>query len=238
MNSGIILGTNGKQQAIYLEHMGNDLSVVQAAKVSFADDVNMQHFITRAEASLRGEKRSHEALIDYLAGHDHWTPFAHTAIKLRMSAPIPIRTQCFKHKQGFVENEESRRYITSRPELFVPDVFRQAPDADKVKQGSAGPHQFSAQVRAEYVRKCEDMINFYEGLIEDNVAPEQARFVLPQGCIVNWIWTGNLFSFANYCRKRLPSDAQGESRDLALMVAPIVQNLFPHSWAALMGDLE
>ena len=238
MNSGIILGTNGKQQAIYLEHMGNDLSVVQAAKVSFADDVNMQHFITRAEASLRGEKRSHEALIDYLAGHDHWTPFAHTAIKLRMSAPIPIRTQCFKHKQGFVENEESRRYITSRPELFVPDVFRQAPDADKVKQGSAGPHRYSAQIREEYIRRCEDMITFYEGLIEDNVAPEQARFVLPQGCIVNWIWTGNLFSFANYCRKRLPSDAQGESRDLALMVAPIVQSLFPHSWRALMGDLE
>lgn len=228
----------GFQQALYLEHMGNDLSVVQAAKVSFADDVDMQRFITRAEASLRGERRSHEALIDYLSGHDHWTPFAHTAIKLRMSAPIPIRTQCFKHKQGFVENEESRRYITSRPELFVPDVFRQAPDADKVKQGSAGPHPASEVWRAEYIERCQEMIDFYEALIKDGVAPEQARFVLPQGCIVNWIWTGNLFSFANYCRKRLPSDAQGESRDLALLVAPIIRGLFPYSWAALMGDLE
>lgn len=229
--------TIGTQNATYMEHMGNDLSVVQAAKVSFADDVNMQRFITRAEAAERGEKRSHEALIDYLSNHDHWTPFAHTAIKLRMSAPVPIRTQCFKHKQGFVENEESRRYITSRPELFVPDVFRQAPDADKVKQGSAGPHERSEEWRGVYMLRCLGMIDTYELMIQDGVAPEQARFVLPQGCIVNWIWTGNLFSFANYCRKRLPSDAQGESRDLALMVAPIIKQLFPYSWAALLGDL-
>jgi len=97
-------------KAEYIDHMGNDLSVVRAAKVSFANDDSVQMFLTEAVAEAlsveQGVKvRSHEALINYLAKHGHWTPFAHTSITLKMSAPVPIRTQCFKHKVGFVENE-------------------------------------------------------------------------------------------------------------------------------------
>ena len=116
--------------AEYIDHMGDDLSVVNAARVSF-DKVS--------DAMCDDDTR----LIRYLAKHNHWTPFAHTAIKLRIGAPVPIRTHSFKHKSGFVENEESRRYIDYRPEVFIPDVFRVA--ADNVKQGSGGVHYDSAE---------------------------------------------------------------------------------------------
>lgn len=224
--------------ALYVDHMGNDLSVVKAAKVSFANDVEVSSFITRLDAELHekatGQKvRSHEALIEYLASHDHWTPFAHTSITLRMSAPVPIRTQCYKHKAGFVENEESRRYISGRPVLFVPEVFRQAPDGDKVKQGSAGPHPDSSNIRKRYSGRCQDMIKFYEDLVAEGVAPEQARFVLPQGCEVNWYWTGSLYAYAQAWIKRSDSHAQEEIQDLFKPVDEIMSKLFPFSWKAL-----
>ena len=237
--------------ALYVDHMGSDLSVVKAAKVSFANDDTVSKFITDEDARrLNAEEalaaashpyttpkkiRSHEALIRYLATHDHWTPFAHTSITLRMSAPVPIRTQCFKHKVGFVENEESRRYISDRPVLFVPDVFRLAPDGDKVKQGSAGNHPQSEQWRTLYRDRCEDMIRLYEGMIADHVAPEQARLVLPQGVEVNWYWTGSLYAFANAWIKRTESHAQKEIQDLFIPIGEIMNQLFPVSWKALTG---
>lgn len=228
-------------KAVYEDHMGSDLSVVRAAKVSFANDGDATVFITAAMAEImsveQGVKvRSHEALINYLASHDHWTPFGHPQITLRMEAPVPIRTQCFKHKIGFVENEESRRYISSRPVLFVPDVFRQAPDGDKVKQGSAGAHENSAEWRASYIQRCENMIEFYMNMVDAGVAPEQARFALPQGCEVHWYWTGSLYAFAKAYNKRTEEHAQGEIRDLFGSIGPIIQPLFPYSWNALTGE--
>ena len=226
--------------AIYVDHMGDDLSVVKAAKVSFANDQGVQEFISDERAleleEATGQKvRSHEGLIRYLAKHEHWTPFAHTSITLRMQAPVPIRTQCFKHKVGFVENEESRRYISSRPELFVPDTFRLAPDGDKVKQGSAGDHPKSERIKEVYTARCNEMIDYYEVLIREGVAPEQARFVLPQGCEVNWYWTGSLYAYANAYNKRTEGHAQGEVTDLFLPIGDVMAELFPVSWAALTG---
>lgn len=238
-------------KAIYIDHMGSDLSVVRAAKVSFANDAEVMEFLTDERArdlqALYEEEaknipgavpkkiRSHEGLIRYLATHDHWTPFAHTSITLRMAAPVPIRTQCFKHKVGFVENEESRRYISTRPELFVPAHFRLAPDGDKVKQGSAGIHPDSEALKAHYTSTCQAMIDFYEELIDMKVAPEQARFVLPQGCEVNWYWTGSLYAYAMAYNKRTESHSQGEATDLFEPIGEIMAKLFPVCWAALTG---
>lgn len=221
-----------KQSATYVDHMGNDLSVVRAAKVSFADDQTVQRFIDDIEAQGLGV-RSHAALIRYLAKHNHWTPFAHTAITLRVSAPVPIRTQCFKHKQGFVENEESRRYISSRPTLFVPDEFRMAPQDGKTKQGSAGVHPRSAEWRFAYRVEAERMIKMYVDMISAGVCPEQARFILPQGCLVNWYWTGSLAAYARFYRQRSDSHAQKEVRDLAEMVGSLIEPLYPVSWKEL-----
>lgn len=219
-------------KAELIDHMGSDLSVVNAARVSF-DKVSEWDFEVEENWSCKLKLREEDAkLIRYLAKHDHWTPFAHTSISLRMQAPVPIRTQCFKHKQGLVENEESRRYISGRPTIFVPDEFRNAP-VGGAKQGSSGVHYDSKQWLVEYQEAARDCINLYEKMIADGVCPEQARFVLPQGCEVQWIWTGNLYAFANFYLKRTDKHAQKEIQDLAYMVGEIIQPLFPVSWEAL-----
>lgn len=218
-------------EAKYLDHMGDDLAVVMAAKVSFADDEDVQFFIDEIFAQHLG-CRSHTALIEYLARHNHWTPFAHTAIKLRMKAPIPIRTQCFKHKSGFVENEESRRYISCEPELFIPEHFREKPQGS-IKQGSGGPHPYSHFWEEQYIHQAKHCIKLYMQMLENDICPEQARFILPQGCQVNWVWTGSLAAYARYFNQRTDSHAQKESQDLAKQVGAIIQPLFPVSWDAL-----
>lgn len=229
--------------AQYINHMGDDLSVVNAARVSFDKESEWgweccgKPFQGMSAPSCCGlpEPRLKDAdarLIRYLAKHDHWTPFAHTSISLRMKAPVPIRTQCFKHKQGLVENEESRRYISSTPELFVPEEFRQKPEGS-IKQGSGETHPMSEVWRKLYIDQCNRSIEMYVAMLEDGVCPEQARFVLPQGCQVNWIWTGNLYAFANFYNKRTDSHAQVEIQQLAKQVGEIIQPLFPESWKAL-----
>jgi thymidylate synthase (FAD) len=218
-------------KAEYVDHMGSDLSIVNAARVSF-DKTSEWDWIDDDLGGYPVLKAADERLIHYLAKHDHWTPFAHTSITLRMKAPVPIRTQCFKHKQGLVENEESRRYISSRPELFIPEAFRAKPEGS-IKQGSAGIHPKSAYFRGEYAFYCGLAINLYEEMIADGVCPEQARFVLPQGVQVNWIWTGNLYAFANFYLKRTDAHAQQEVQQLAAMVGQVIAPLFPVSWKAL-----
>lgn len=230
-------------RAEYLDHMGDDLAVVNAARVSFDKESDWLYDLCDCDIDAKdaGEDCNCQAgrylaegdshLISYLARNGHWTPFAHTAIKLRMGAPVPIRTQCFKHKAGFVENEESRRYIDSKPELFVPVYFRTK--ADKVKQGSGGIHESSDKWLRRYCESAEHAIDLYSQMINDGVCPEQARFVLPQGVIVNWIWTGSLAAYARFYRQRTHSHAQQEARELAAAVGGLIQPLFPVSWAAL-----
>ena len=162
---------------------------------------------------------------------EHWVPFGHPHISLRVSAPIPIRVQCFKHKIGFVESEESRRYISSRPELYVPTCFRES--AISVKQGSAGPHTHSPYWKSTYLDICQKAIKVYDDMVSQGVCPEQARFVLPQGVEVNWVWTGSLYSFANFYNLRTDTHAQLEIQDLAHSIGDIIAPLYPVSWAAL-----
>ena len=214
-----------KLEAILVDHMGNDQSVVNAARVSFenADDE------TRTAAQDAG-------LINYLAKHNHWTPFAHTAITFKMKAPIPIRTQCFKHKQGFVENEESRRYISSTPEYYVP-TFRNS--VENKKQGSGEDLSEGDQTAAQWVysRWMETAIEMYEEALAHGICEEQARLYLPQGCMVNWVWTGSLAAYARFCKQRLDPHAQKEIQELAVLVSEQIAKLYPVSWKALTGDI-
>lgn len=238
--------------AEYVDHMGTDLSVVNAAKVSFANrsdtlsvkEIRLIYFLARGctEADWKNwiqaccdihDERDMSNIINELKHMaTHWTPFTHTAISIRMKAPVPIRTQCFKHKVGFTENEESRRYIQSTPELHVPEYFRSAPEGN-IKQGSAGKHPDSDSFLIRYRNSCSSALALYEDMVKNRVCPEQARFVLPQGVYVNWIWTGNLAAFARYYNQRTDSHAQEESQVLAKEVGKIVQHLFPISWEAL-----
>lgn len=239
-------------KAEYVDHMGSDDSVANAARVSFdklasmftpEENAGLIRFLARGCSTQKWRELIdsirccddpeiiEEILLEVKRMPEHWTPFAHTAITLRMGAPVPIRTQCFKHKQGLVENEESRRYISSRPELYVPDHFRRK--AANAKQGSGGVHPDSDLWLNVYRMQCEGAIAVYERMIANEVCPEQARLVLPQGVEVNWIWTGNLFAFANFFNKRTDSHAQKEIQELAHEVGRIIEPLFPVSWAAL-----
>ena len=162
---------------------------------------------------------------------EHWVPFSHPHLTLRMKAPVPIARQLFKHKVGFNESEESRRYVSHKPEYYVPDFFRSA--AANVKQGSGDKHHNNDFWLRHYKQHCIDAIGMYEQMIIDGVCPEQARFILPQGTEVNWVLTGSLYAFANLYNQRSDSHAQKEIQDVAHMIDDIISPLYPVSWQAL-----
>lgn len=209
-----------------VDHMGDDLLVVNAARVSFSkhkDDF----------------EESDERLLNFLAKNNHWTPFAHPTICLRMKAPVFVRTQCFKHKQGFVENEVSRRYVDDAPSFFTPEEWRGRPVNSK--QGSSDDVITDIYIRGFSTTPIEEaydvLLNhsqeLYEAMIENGVAPEQARMVLPQSMNTEWYWTGSLSAFARFYKQRSDPHAQKEIRDLAEMVGDIIEPLFPISWKVL-----
>ena len=206
----------------YIDHMGSDASVVKAARVSFAAD------------GLEFDGGRDSGLINYLAKHNHWTPFAHTSITLRMTAPVPIRTQCFKHKVGFSENEESRRYISSSPKFFIPQQFRKHPEGS-VKQGSGEDmHPTGNKYWRRHFQSNNSMcLDSYEMAIAGGMCPEQARFLLPQGMEVSWYWTGSLSAYARFYKQRTDPHAQQEIKILALEVGEILKPLYPVAWGAL-----
>jgi len=240
-------------QAIYERHYLSDRDVANFARQSFADladnfteeqNNNLIRFLARGMKSGDWDSlikkmvdttdySKAQALARYLRKiPEHWVPFGHPHITLRMKAPVPIARQAFKHKIGYVESEESRRYIKSVPEFFIPDVFRAA--AEDVKQGSAGEHLRSEEWKAKYRALAELSIQTYLAMIEDGVCPEQARFCLIQGVEVNWVWTGSLYAFAQAANARLDSHAQKEIQDLFKQVDAIIRPLYPVSWAALV----
>lgn len=222
----------------YVDHMGDDLTVVNAARVSFQKESawdGEQHWTGRIEGKKLTERD--QKLIRYLAKHNHWTPFAHPQITLRIKAPISIRTQFFKHKQGFVENEVSRRYVTDRPEYYIP-LWRKAP-SEGAKQGSSGfiesPEEIQTRTQ-KYVDVLDNCVQQYESLIESGVAPEQARFILPQGIFTEWWWTGSLAAYARFYNQRTDLHAQWEIQQYAEAVSKIIAKLFPESWSCLIKE--
>ena len=239
-------------KAVYENHYLTDRDVANYARQSFAklaenfseeQNNNLIRFLARGMQSgdwerlletleLADEADKVRDLAVYLRKiPEHWVPFGHPHITLRMQAPIPIRVQCFKHKIGFVESEESRRYISSRPEVFMPPYFRAK--AANVKQGSAGVHPMNEHWMRHYQNLTNVAVNMYEKMIDDGICPEQARFILPQGCEVNWVWTGSLYAYANFYNQRSDSHAQKEIQELADQVDKIIAPVFPVSWAAL-----
>jgi len=201
----------------YIDHMGSDLSVVNAARVSF----NKRHALLKLGADTK--------LIKYLAKHNHWTPFGHTAITLHIKAPIFVARQLGKHQVGMVWNEVSRRYVTDEPEFYEPEVWRKA--ADNVKQGSSDE---DAQVNDKWIGSVNKRaLSDYEALLEDGVCGEQARMVLPQSMYTEWYWTGNLKSFANVYNLRTDSHTQKETQEVAKQIGEVIGKLFPISWKEL-----
>jgi thymidylate synthase (FAD) len=220
-----------------VDYMGSDLSVVNAARVSFNKESSWDsepHWSGSQERKLSAKDSK---LIRYLAEHKHWTPFAHTGITLRIKAPISIRTQLFKHKVGFVENEISRRYVSYEPDLYYP-YFRGKP-SNGAKQGSDDfitDPKVKEIIDKKYRDVAEQSITIYDELLEAGVAPEQARFVLPQGVYTEWWWTGSLSAYARVYTQRIDPHAQWEVREYARAIGEIIEPLFPESWTVLTGN--
>jgi thymidylate synthase (FAD) len=218
----------------YVMHMGDDLTVVNAARVSFNKESAWQEHDHEGNGILTNKD---EKLISYLAKHKHWTPFAHPQITLRIKAPIFIRTQLFKHKVGFVENEVSRRYVSDSPEFYFPR-WRGKP-TNGAKQGSEDFMEIDDSyntVNRHYEMTTREALQTYEELLARGVAPEQARSVLPQGTYTEWWWTGSLSAFARVYHQRIDSHAQWEVQQYAAAIGEIIQPLFPISWKTLTNQ--
>jgi thymidylate synthase (FAD) len=202
--------------ATYLKHMGDDLDVVNAAKVSFAKE-------------SKEFNDNSDRLIKYLAKHRHMSPFGHCFARFHVKAPIFVARQLVKHK--FLRwNEVSRRYVDDEPEFYTPDVWRGR--AEDKKQGSAGEVKLPYLVPHEFYRSA---LYEYQTLLEAGVAPEQARMVLPQSTMTEWWWSGSLDAFADMCNLRCTGDTQLETRLVANDICDKMRELFPVSWLALRG---
>lgn len=205
-----------------IDHMGNDLSVVNSARVSFD-----KH---SAELTEKDAK-----LIGYLADHGHWSPFAHTSVQFRIKAPIFVARQLVKHQIGLSWNECSRRYVDSPPEFYHPTVWRGRPLNSK--QGSDG--EVKDQSTPQKVLEQTHLLAFknYNILINQGVAPEQARMMLPQSLMTEWFWTGSLYAFARVCQQRLDLHSQAETAEVAAWIDTYCSALFPVSWEALTKNI-
>jgi len=193
---------------------GTDLTVVNAARVSFAKHKD-------------AFDESDEKLIKYLAKHNHWSPFAHTFIQFKISAPIFVARQLVKHQVGLVWNEVSRRYVNDEPEFYIPKQWRKKPEGS-IKQGSSKETvEYDIAGTMKYVKET------YNNLLKEGIAPEMARMVLPQNTMTQWYWSGNLFAFSRVCELRLKADAQEETRDVVNEINRICSYEFPISWKHL-----
>lgn len=207
--------------------MGNDLRVVEAARATMGGESEVK------------SGRSPEDLIKFLAEHKHVTPFRHPQVTFECEAPIAIARQLGKSQVGFSWNERSMRYRDSVIDVFIPDMFRGRPD--KLSEGSTdidvggvatyegGP----CTIKGTYELVISAAVESYENLIKAGLTPEQARFVLPQGMITRWVWTGSLYGFFEVWRQRSSEHAQYEVREFANQVDLLMSELFPVSWQAL-----
>ena len=230
--------------ATLIDYMGSDLTTVNAARVSFGKESQWEygadgtHYLSYKDAKL----------IKYLAEHKHFSPFGHAFASFRIKAPIFVARQLVKH-QYLRWNEISRRYVDDEPEIYLPEVWRGRSE-DK-KQGSSGivdlskvnslgePYEGNfGEADLDYIvyEDQHHMVNIYKKLIEQGVAPEQARMVLPQSTMTEWYWSGSLDAFADMCKLRCKEDTQYETRLVADQISKDMKHLFPVSWTALVGE--
>ena len=201
-----------------VDKMGTDLSVVNAARVSYSKESKT--------FTIKDEK-----LIKYLAEHEHWSPFAHASMQFRIKAPIFVARQLVKHQVGLVWNEVSRRYVDFPPEIYKPEAWRGRPINSK--QGSDGTVELGQTIDHNLETTMESCLILYNTMIEKGVAPEQARMVLPQSMMTEWIWSGTVYAFARVCNLRCKPDTQKETQDVANQIHALADEAFPYCWMYL-----
>lgn len=259
----------------YLDHMGSDLTVVNAARTSFgkesdwvyayppedAEGNQLGHeppkVLSQADANLIRflatgfRTKDWDALLESIMNCDeyddlaeilqhykksaqHWAPFGHPHMQIRMKLPMFLARQFVKHQVGGVWSEESRRYMSSEPEFWFPEEWHGRPE--DIKQGSDGLVAAQRYCHGATQRVVEHALTAYQQMLGEGVAPEEARIVLPLNTMTTVTWTGSLLFWSRVCNQRLDSHAQKAANDLAQQIADIAQPLFPVSWAALVGE--
>jgi len=227
-------------RANLIDYMGSDLSVVNAARVSFGKK-SRYYYGDEAEIAADFDREweeptfmlnEDEKLINYLAKHKHTSPFGHCFASFHIKAPIFVARQLVKHK--FLRwNEISRRYVSDKPEFHEPEMWRSK--ATDKKQGS-GPALKDQDINIATTQRIVWML--YESLLAKGVCEEQARMVLPQNTMTEWYWSGSLDAFADMCNLRTKNDTQWETRDVAFQIDAEMQNLYPVSWLALTRGIQ
>jgi len=207
---------NTEMSVEVIDHMGTDLNVVNAARVSF----------NKIHKELDGPDTK---LINYLAKHNHWSPFSHTSIQLLIKVPIFVARQLGKHQVGLSWNEVSRRYVDVGIEFYSPTVWRKR--SESAKQGSS---KETMEFAIDDINKV--CLRNYNNLLKKGVAPEMARMVLPQNMMTEFYWTGSLYAFARVCNLRLEEHSQWETKEIAKMISVECKKLFPISWEALVKE--
>ena len=211
-----------------IDYMGSDLSVVNAARVSFAKKSELEWVEKKNSSTLYEQtlKDKDKKLINYLAKHDHWSPFGHASLQFHIKAPIFVARQLVKHQVGLVWNEVSRRYVDDEPEFYVPKKWRLK--AEDKKQGSSDETiEYQLGSTMEFLKQT------YNNMLKANIAPELARMILPQNLYTEWYWSGTLIAFARVCNLRCKPDTQFETQQIANMIDSISKKQFPVSWEAL-----
>ena len=206
-----------KSDVELIDSMGNDLTVVNSARVSFGK---------------RKKKfgKNDERLISYLAKHGHWTPFGHVSLQFHINSPVFVARQLVKHQVGLVWNEVSRRYVDSKPSIYLPDEWRGR--AEDKKQGSDEDNIVKKRC-LEYESLTKTLVGAYVRMITQGVCPEQARMILPQSMMTEWYWTGSLMAFARVCNLRCKPDSQLETRVVANLIDKLAVEIAPVSWKEL-----
>ena len=214
-------------EATYIDHMGSDLSVVNAARVSFGKKSTFEGRVGGPNVLADRDAK----LIKYLAREKHYSPFNHTYVTFHVKAPLFVARQLVKHEY-MPWNEISRRYVDTPPEFYVPDWREVAQDK---KQGSGGPMGKPERkpVENKYEQLTKGAARTYRRMLELGVCEEQARMVLPQSMMTEWYWSGSLDAFADMCHLRCKPDTQAETREVAEKIEDLMMNRFPVSWEAL-----
>jgi thymidylate synthase (FAD) len=208
-----------------IDYMGSDVTVVNAARVSFNKNITWMN-------------KGDEKLIKFLAENNHWTPFGHCTVQFRIKAPVFVARQLVKHQIGLTWNEVSRRYVDSEPEFYMPESWRANPE--NKKQGSSETETVDWLLVNEKTPKFaveqyhKKSLGLYRELLNAGVCAEQARMVLPLSMMTEWYWTGSLYAFARVCNLRCAKDTQKETRDIADKISELIKPLFPHSWKHLI----
>jgi thymidylate synthase (FAD) len=214
-----------------VDSMGDDLSVVNAARVSMDKTSSWEE----NEQGQTGLSEKDQKLIGYLAKHKHFTPFTQVQLQYRITAPIFVARQWFRSNVGITRNEVSRRYVDTEPEFFFPEVWRSR--APSVKQGSS-PDSVEDVTFVNYMARsaCAVALEAYDSMLSKGVAPELARMVLPQNMFTEWVETASLQAVARICLLRLDSHAQVEIQDTAKQLADVVPSGMKHSFEALLSN--